>query len=60
MKTLLWAILSLSFATSVVALPQDAPSQAPRKTQADVGAGLTNIMGTVQGFGLKVRVTRSP
>ena len=39
MKTLLWAILSLSFATSLVALPQDASNQAPRKIQAAVGLG---------------------
>jgi hypothetical protein len=55
MKTLLSAILSLSFATSLVALPQDAPNQAPPKTQAAAGAGLTNIMGTVQEDGDKLR-----
>jgi len=55
MKTPLWAILCLSFATSLVALPQDAPNQAPRKTQAAAGAGLTNIMGTVQEDGDKLR-----
>ncbi|MGA8617417.1 MAG: hypothetical protein WB660_02710 [Candidatus Sulfotelmatobacter sp.] len=55
MKTLLLAILSLCFATSVVALPQDAPSQAPRKTEAAARAGLTDIMGTVQEDGEKLR-----
>ena len=55
MKTLLWAILCLCFALSVVpALSQDAPNQAPRKTQAAAGAGLTNIMGTVQEDGDKL------
>jgi len=54
MKTLLLAFLSLCFALSVFALPQDAPNQAPRKTQA-AGAGLTNIMGTVQEDGDKLR-----
>ena len=48
MKTLLFAILSLCFALSVVvALSQDAPNQAP-KTPAELGAQLTTIMGTVQ------------
>ncbi len=55
MKTLLLAILSLCFALSVVALSQDAPNQAPRKTQAAAGARLTNIMGTVQEDGDKLR-----
>ena len=56
MKTFLWAIFCLCFALSVVpALSQDAPSQAPRKTQAVAGAGLTNIMGTVQEDGDKLR-----
>ena len=53
MKTPLWAILCLSFATSLVALPQDAPNQASRKTQVTAGPGLTNIMGTVQDDGNK-------
>jgi hypothetical protein len=43
------------FATCLVALPQDAPNQAPRKTQAAAGAGLTNIMGAVQENGDKLR-----
>ena len=48
MKTLLFAILSLCFALSVVvALSQDALNQAP-KTPAEIGARLTTIMGTVQ------------
>ena len=56
MKTLLWAILCLCFALSVVpALSQDVPNQAPRKTQAAAGAGPTNIMGTVQEDGDKLR-----
>ena len=56
MKTLLLAIFSLCFCLSVVvALSQDAPNQAPRKTQAAAGAGLTNIMGTVQEDGDKLR-----
>jgi hypothetical protein len=55
MKIVLLAVLSLCFAPSVVALPQDAPNQAPRKTQADAGARLTNIMGTVQEGGDKLR-----
>jgi hypothetical protein len=57
MKTLLLAILSLCFALSVVALSQDAPNQAPRKTQvaAASGARLTTIMGTIQENGDKLR-----
>jgi hypothetical protein len=55
MKTLLLAVLSLCFAPSVVALPQDAPNQAPRNTRADAGAGLPSIMGTVQEDGDKLR-----
>jgi hypothetical protein len=56
MKTLLWAILCLCFALSVVpALSQDAPDQAPQKTQAAAGAGQTNIMGRVQEGGDKLR-----
>jgi hypothetical protein len=48
LKTLLFAILSLCLALSVVvALSQDAPNQAP-KTQAEIGARRTTIMGTVQ------------
>jgi len=55
MKNLLWGILSLCFALSVVvALSQDAPNQAP-KTPADIGARLTTIMGTVQEDGEKLR-----
>ena len=57
MKTLSSAILSLCFALSVVALSQDAPNQAPRKTQvaAASGARLTSIMGTIQEDGDKLR-----
>ena len=56
MKTLLLAILSLCFCLSVVvSLSQEAPTQAPRKTQAAAGAGPTNIMGTVQEDGDKLR-----
>jgi hypothetical protein len=56
MKTLLWAILSLCFALSVVvALSQDLPNQPPRKTQVDAGARLTTIMGTIQEYGDKLR-----
>jgi len=55
MKTLLLAILSLCFALSVVALSQDAPNQAPRKTEAAARARLTIIMGTVQEGGDKLR-----
>jgi hypothetical protein len=55
MKTLLLAILSLCFALIVVALSQDAPNQAPRKTQAAAGARLTTIMGTIQEDGDKLR-----
>ena len=50
MKSLLLAILSLCFALSVVALSQDAPNQAPQKTQAAAGARLTTIMGTIQAL----------
>jgi len=55
MKTLLLAGLSLCFALSVVALSQDAPNQALRKTQAPTGTRLTSIMGTVQEDGYKLR-----
>ncbi len=55
MKTLLLVILSLCFALSVVALSQDTPNQAPRKTQAAAGARLTTIMGTIQDDGDKLR-----
>jgi len=55
MKTLLLAILSLCFALGVVALSQDAPNQAPRKTQAAAGARLRTIMGTIQEDGDKLR-----
>jgi hypothetical protein len=54
MKTLLLAILSLCVPLSVVALSQDAPNQAPRKSQA-AGARLTTIMGTIQEDGHKLR-----
>jgi hypothetical protein len=56
MKTLLLAILSLCFCLSVVvALSQEAPAQAPRKTQAAAGDRLTTIMGTVLEGGDKLR-----
>jgi hypothetical protein len=56
MKTLLLAILCLCFALSVVpALSQDAPNQAPGKTQAAAGARPTTIMGTIQEDGDKLR-----
>jgi hypothetical protein len=55
MKTLWWAILSLSFTSGLAALPQGAPNQAPRKTQAAASVRLTNIMGTVQEDGDKLR-----
>jgi len=55
MKTRLLAILSLCVALSVVALSQEAPNQAPRKTQAATGARLTTIMGTIQEDGDKLR-----
>src|SRR6202162_5984038 len=55
MKTLLLAILSLCLALSVVALSQDGPNQAPRKTQAAAGARLMTIMGTIQEDGDKLR-----
>ena len=55
MKPLLLAILSLCVALSVVALSQEAPNQAPRKTQAATGARLTTIMGTIQEDGDKLR-----
>jgi hypothetical protein len=56
MKTLLLAILSLCFCLSVVvALSQEAPTQAPRKTQAAAGDRLTTIMGTVLEGGDKLR-----
>jgi hypothetical protein len=55
MKSFLLAVLSLCLAPSVGALPQDAPNQAPREIRADAGAGLRNIMGTVQEGGDKLR-----
>ena len=55
MKTLLLAILSLCVALSVVALSQEAPNQAPRKTRVATGARLTTIMGTIQEDGDKLR-----
>jgi len=56
LKTLLFAILSLCFALSVVvvALSQEAPSQAAR-TPRDIGARLTIVMGTVEEDGNKLR-----
>ena len=55
MKTLLLAIVSLCVALIVVALSQEAPNQAPRKTQAATRARLTSIMGTIQEDGDKLR-----
>ena len=55
MKTLLSAILSLCFALSGVAVSQDAPNRAPRKTQAAAGVRLTTIMGTILQHGDKLR-----
>jgi hypothetical protein len=56
MKTILLATLSLCFTLSAVALSQDAPKQAPRKTQAATAvAQLTTIMGTVWENGDKLR-----
>jgi len=56
MKTLLLAILSLCFCLSVVvALSQDVPNQAARKTQAAEGVRLRTIRGTVQEDGDKLR-----
>ena len=55
MKTVSLAILSLCFGLCVVALSQDVPNQAPRKTQAAAGAQLTTIMGTIQEDGEKLR-----
>jgi hypothetical protein len=56
MKTLFGAILSLCFCLSVVvSLSQEAPTQAPRKTQAAGWDRLTTIMGTVQERGDKLR-----
>ena len=58
MKTLLLAILSLlslCFALSVVALSQDAPNQAPGKTQAAAGVRPTTIMGTIEEDGDKLK-----
>ena len=55
MKIFLLAILSLCFALSVAALSPDAANQVPRKTQAAAGAQLTNIMGTIQEDGDKLR-----
>lgn len=55
MKTIWFAIFSLCFAISVVvALSQDAPSQAP-KAPADIGSRLTTIMGMVQENGETLR-----
>ena len=55
MRTLLLATLSLCFALSVVALSQDPPNHALRKTQAATRARLTTIMGTIQEDGDKLR-----
>ena len=55
MKTFLLAIVSLCFALSVAALSPDATNQVPRKIQAAEGARLTNIMGTIQEDGDKLR-----
>jgi hypothetical protein len=56
MKTLLLAALSLCFCLSFVdALSQNAVNQAPRKTRATLGPGLTTIMGTVQEGGGKLK-----
>ena len=49
------AILSLYLAPSNVALSQDAPHQAPTKTQAAAGSRLTTIMGTIQEDGEKLK-----
>lgn len=55
MKTLVLAIFSLCFClTVVVALSQDAPSQAP-KSHASAGNRLITIMGTGQEGGDKLR-----
>ena len=56
MKTFLLAILSLCLGLSVVALSEDTPNQAPRKTQAAPAAQLTTIMGTIQEDGDKLRL----
>src|SRR5580700_2653344 len=56
MKMLLLAILSLCIYLSVViSLSQEAPTEAPRKTQAAAGGRLTTIMGTVEEGGDKLR-----
>jgi hypothetical protein len=55
MKTLLLAILPLCFALSAVALLQDAPNQAPLRSQSAEGARPTTIMGTIQEDGGKLR-----
>ena len=55
MRTLLLATLSLCFALSVVALSQDPPNHALRKTQAATRARLTTIMGTIQEDSDKLR-----
>jgi hypothetical protein len=55
MKTLLLAILPLCFALSAVALLQDTPNPAPRRTPAAAGARPTTIMGTIQEDGDKLR-----
>lgn len=55
MKTILFVAFCLCFTPSaVIALSRDAPNQAPR-TQADIGARLRTIMGTVQEAGEKLR-----
>lgn len=54
MKIVLFAILSLCFVLSVVALSKDAPDQAPRKHQA-AGMQLVSLMGTIRADGEKLR-----
>ncbi len=60
MKTLLLAILCLCFALSVVpALSQDAPNQAPGKTQAAAGSRSTTIIGSARPETPSCRTARS-
>ena len=47
MKTLLFTIVSMCLALTVVALSQEMTNQAS-KTPADIGVRLTTIMGTVE------------
>jgi hypothetical protein len=60
MKTLLLAILSLCFALSVVALAQDPPNQAPRKTQAAAGGSADNHHGHNSGRWRQIEVRNRP